>query len=314
MVSAAKIAKRTWTALPSALCVFAAVAAILRLTVRDRVAFVAPVVYATPPCVLSAALFVAGVLWFLRRENRRMLAALAFAIAAQCWWAAGAFVLNPPPEGKAPSAAVRGVFWNLRRGAGGWEEIASQVRDLDPDVGWFVEAAEPGGATPWLDELRGYESRELGGGLVVIARGKILETRTFDLDGRGRAAEFRFWVKESLFRAVVVDFPSSAFRSRRPQFEALLREVTSMRDLPEIVAGDFNTPRDSVFFEPLRMTHLQAFETAGRGYDATWPIPFPMLSIDQVWVLKGFTLRSCHHAWSSTSDHRPVVVEVVPAR
>jgi len=295
---------------PAVLCVVVAVAAILRLTVRDRWPVVAVLVYATPPVVLAAVMFVAGALWFLRREPRYSLLALAVAVAFQFWWATASWVLNPPSPENSPPGTVRGLFWNLRRGDNGWEEVSARIQEWDPDVAWFVEAEEPGGGAPWLEELRGYDTRRVGDGLVVIARGTIGVVRPFPVGTHGHGAEIWVAAKNQTFGSVVVDLDSSLFARRREQFEELNREIEAMRDPPAIIAGDFNTPRDSIHLDSLRKSFRNAFEVAGRGYDATWPLPVPLICIDQIWAAeRGAAIRSCRLPWTRASDHRPVLIE-----
>lgn len=75
--------------------------------------------------------------------------------------------------------------------------------------------------------------------------------------------------------------------------------------------GDFNTPPDSVHFKPIRQGFRNAFEIRGNGYSATWPIPLPLLTIDQIWTSHGIRVSRCECAWSWYSDHRPLLAELV---
>jgi len=72
--------------------------------------------------------------------------------------------------------------------------------------------------------------------------------------------------------------------------------------------GDFNTPVDSVFVAPLAERLTNAFQARGNGYYVTWPVPLPVLSLDQVWASREVELRDCELGWTWRSDHRPVVV------
>jgi endonuclease/exonuclease/phosphatase (EEP) superfamily protein YafD len=76
-----------------------------------------------------------------------------------------------------------------------------------------------------------------------------------------------------------------------------------------IVLGDFNTPADSAFFRPLRAFATNAFEVAGSGCAATWPMPLPVLSLDQMWTTGRLRAVRCEHMLSWRSDHRAVRAE-----
>ena len=81
-------------------------------------------------------------------------------------------------------------------------------------------------------------------------------------------------------------------------------------DHPTIIVGDFNTPVDSVFLNPIRQTYRHAFEVAGTGYLATWPIPAPVIAIDHCWVSKHIDVTACRIKWALHSDHRPIVTDL----
>jgi endonuclease/exonuclease/phosphatase (EEP) superfamily protein YafD len=81
-------------------------------------------------------------------------------------------------------------------------------------------------------------------------------------------------------------------------------------DAPVIILGDFNTPRNSHFFQDWRAGGLRnAFEAAGHGYAATWPSPLPVLSLDQIWFNSRLRAVRSEHVTSWSSDHRAVVAE-----
>jgi endonuclease/exonuclease/phosphatase family metal-dependent hydrolase len=107
-----------------------------------------------------------------------------------------------------------------------------------------------------------------------------------------------------------VDFDGDPRQTRRAPFEQLYQIVKPHVNEPLIVMGDFNTPIDSVFFEKLRGQLQGAFETAGSGNAATWPMVAPIMSLDHVWLSKHFRVVRCEHRTSIYSDHRAVVVDL----
>ncbi len=80
-------------------------------------------------------------------------------------------------------------------------------------------------------------------------------------------------------------------------------------NMPFILAGDFNTPPDSVFMDLLRETGSNAFEQSGEGFRETWPVFAPLLTLDQIWGNRQIKWHRCRQLWSLRSDHRPVVAE-----
>jgi len=64
---------------------------------------------------------------------------------------------------------------------------------------------------------------------------------------------------------ILVDFSSNPTRTLRPPFKKIYSLLENYADKRLILAGDFNTPLDSVYFDPIRAKLKNAFETAGRG-------------------------------------------------
>lgn len=251
----------------------------VRLTVRDAVPVASTLFYATPPIVLALLFGVAAVF----RPGRRRAVAAAMAFACGVWHGATTYARAPQRAGEREI-----VLWNACRGKFGW----------DVPRGDIVCLVEGKGAP----DLPGMARRDLGGGLVVFAREEIRSARLLDIDG-GRAGV----VEVGDLTLVIVDIYPNPLRSRAPAFAALERELAGLRGRV-IVLGDFNTPRDSVHFDAWRRQYVNAWEAAGAGFDATWPVPAPVLSIDQVWTNGPVAACAAEGTW--VSDHRRVVVSL----
>jgi endonuclease/exonuclease/phosphatase (EEP) superfamily protein YafD len=186
--------------------------------------------------------------------------------------------------------------------------VAKHVKSHDPDVAGFIEVrANPltsnGGLTA-RPRPRGYWWSD-----VLGNRGCAADPSTRDMShGPGSHAGVAHGRAEGgrALTVVVVHPRSTPTLPRAAAFDALEQLLAGLRGEPLVVMGDFNTPSDSVFFDPLRRDLHSAFETAGTGYAASWPMPFPVLAIDQVWASDSVRVRSCHLAGSSASDHRLV--------
>ncbi len=80
---------------------------------------------------------------------------------------------------------------------------------------------------------------------------------------------------------------------------------------PDLIVGDFNTPRGSESLKELTGSMADAFEQAGRGFAATWPREWPALAIDHAFV--GPELRATGYEVVDFGEgrHRAEVVDVV---
>jgi endonuclease/exonuclease/phosphatase family metal-dependent hydrolase len=282
---------------------------ILRLTIRDRVPLVAVLFYATPPIVLSALAFVAAGL-LLKSKCRRFAAVAAISgIVCGCWWSHSSFYQHDSPS---VADEFRVLFWNCRHGYHGWKSIAEEIHRVDAPLIGLVEA---GGYTQkqrefWRWEFVDYDIASPGSGIVLMTRGKVVRSRLIPLARGGRCGQFEVLLDGKQLTVFVVDIKSNPFISRREPLKELTALIELERDKLTVLMGDFNVPADSAFLDDLRNSLTNAFETAGDGYAATWPLPVPVLTLDQVWVGRHLQLHGCRHLWTSFSDHRAVVTRL----
>ncbi len=302
----------------TALVAGAAAGLVVGLTIRDAWYPLAAFHYATPvPLVIAAA--AAAALVAARLGRRRTAIAGAVVLAAAAAVLSATSVRTEPmrsahasqtPAAGAP-AALRGLLWNVEHGRHGWSHLLRWAASRDPDLVVLIEG--PGRKGPGLRAIREtfpqHAVEAFSGHMVIIAKGRIGGPRMDRLataGGRGASADVTFdAAPDRPVRVVAIDIPSPPFLSRRRMMEGALALGTA-GSARTIVAGDFNTPRTSAFFDPWRGPLRHAWETAGTGYDATWPNPIPVLAIDHVWTDAGIEVLSCAHGGSRASDHRPV--------
>ncbi len=151
-------------------------------------------------------------------------------------------------------------------------------------------------------------------GMLFFARGKVTSHEFGLLGEGGKYARFEVQRDGRAVNVLLVDIKSNPFRSRREAFEHLVDLVDMYAGKPLMLMGDFNTPVDSVFMSGLESRLHHAFHTCGKGYDSTWPVPIPLLSLDHVWVSPDLPLHSCRLPWTWRSDHKPVLTILESAK
>ena len=297
----------------------AAFGLLVRLTVKDGFRPLAPAFYAASVPVLvlltAGALACFALAKGLRLSAKR--AALVAAIGLVLGLYAAVFLFQDALFDDRP----RVVTWNVARGAMGWEGVAEALADQNPTLAVLTEAGDDdatrGGSTRfWKARFPDHFVARVGGAITILSRGPLGRSEFRRLPGGGSLVVTSAKLGGERVSLLAVDLPGKPLAQR----EAPLAEVAELaaelaKDRPVIVAGDFNTPPDSVFFGPLRRAGFaHAFERYGRGYAATWPVPAPVLHLDHVWLSPGFDVGEAWHGWTAHSDHRPVLVPAEVSR
>ena len=282
---------------------------LLRLTARDSVDSFAVLFYATPWPVLSVLPLGEAAVWFARK--RRSVAALLLALSAGCiaiWLTQSYF---PPRAAQQPSD-LRVLFWNAEHPKKRLPTVIAKVSSANADLIGIAEteATKPADKQRWKNTFPTYSIHNLAGGLLFLSRSKsnLIESGPLGLGGDYHVLKTRVHGTDTI--VIFANLSAAPFRSRRPAFERLNKVLGRYAGDEIILMGDFNTPRESVFFTELRKTMQHAFETAGSGFAETWPVPIPVLSLDHVWTSGQFTITGCKLGWWLVSDHRPVIVEL----
>ncbi len=295
--------------------ILCALGALLQIAARDRWPVVAALFYALPLPVVAALLgALAGVFRLWMKRRRPALIALSLAAVALVWWLSCSLFLR---EGAAPPAGVKPVrvlFWNASRGSEGVEGAARAARASGADIAFVVEYCDedtPEVRAAWRSAFAGYSATFPGRRMAIFSRGEVELGKVERLDNGSCAARARVSVSGRPVNVLLVDIFANPTQHRGPAFERLAELVReSPADEPILVLGDFNTPRNSVLLAPLRAELSNAFETAGRGLAATWPVPLPVHCLDQVWVGGDLRAASCRHVSTWRSDHRQVLCEL----
>jgi hypothetical protein len=204
---------------------------------------------------------------------------------------------------------IRLVHWNVSWGLFGGDPISKRIAQDQPDLCVFSEAPKAEVFEEMARQLQPNGQTLHALDLALISRFPFEEGEGIPLrNGRG------WWVRihapQGDFLLAAVDVQSNAFKDRNKPLMDLDSWLSALpADLPLILVGDFNTPRDSVYFTPLRKKLRNAFEIAGWGWPYTWPMPLPMYALDHTWVSPGIQDCSYQLRPALCSDHLRQVVE-----
>lgn len=276
---------------------------LLRFGLKDRFALLGPAPYVLQYPVLAGVCAVSGVLAHrvgrFRSSGPWLLTAAALLVL---WWGTRS-VWHRCGDTRAD---FRILEWNVAHGFTGWEGIAREIRSRKAQIIALVEADAPDTERFWRERFPGYAVRSPGKGMVLMVKGEILGGSFQEFGVKSRLAILEARIGDRPLRILLVDLEANPLSPRQP----LVRRVASAASLPALgptlVAGDFNTPADSVWIDDLRGSRVEAFETAGKGMLATWPVPIPLLHLDQIWASGGLRPVCAGKQLSWRSDHAAV--------
>lgn len=279
---------------------------LLRVTVKDRFDGFSLIFYATPWALQMLAAVVCAIHWRKRRRVSRAFAVVAILCASV--WAWTSFRFAPKDAGR---AEFRVAYWNIARPGWRIDGVLERAKSWKADLLGFGECKAGGSLqVKWNQQLAPKLITELRRQMMLVSaeHADLVETGLLNKCGEYELRRVKLGGRRALVLAV--DFDGDPRQTRGKPFERLCQIVKAHADEPLIVMGDFNTPIDSVYFEKLRLLLDDAFETAGSGYAATWPMVAPVMSIDHIWLSKHFRVVRCEHRTSIYSDHRAVVVDL----
>lgn len=278
----------------------------VRLALRDSVQTFAVVYYATPWVVLAVCGYLAA--WYWRAWRKVALGILLLALCCTGAWIGTAFRFGAAPGGV---AAFRVAYWNCARP--GWRlgGILPKVESWRADLVCFGESRPTGPlSTRWAETFPNYRIQPLAREMLVLGPEATERKSSGSLGNAGEFHLLRSILGGREVFILLVDFDGLATQSREPAFARLYQLVDAYATQPLIVMGDFNTPSDSVHFRRLRAWMTDAFEAAGSGCNATWPMVAPVISIDHILVNKHLRVVRAEHQGSLYSDHRAVIADV----
>ena len=286
---------------------------LLRLGLRDRVDGLAILFYATPwPVISAGATALSGLLFCRRKRAASSLSAAAAISALLLWFDEGCWIhraASPNPD------ALRVVLWNVARPVTHFPKLAGILRELNADYIAIAEAEPQRGWDPsrWREAFPEHHVEMLPGNMICLVRGTVIERKSGRLAPGSHYAHLRLEMRQSEMNFIQVDLNASPGKSRRLALATLSALVAKHSSKPLVVLGDFNTPRQSFHLDAFRHHLTHAFEAAGHGFAETWPMPVPVLGLDQIWTSRTLRTSRCTHGGKLHSDHRSVIAEIVPA-
>lgn len=279
--------------------------AVLHLTIRDRLDYIAVLYYVLPLPVLGGIALVLSLWPGQRGLVRGALFVGGLGLIGSSWQ-----ITIVPRSTSQPAGEFRVLFWNLCRPNEASADLIRLVRELQPDVAGCVE---PGPnyrrhKAEYENALPGYECHLLSRGLIVLSRWPLRDSQTSALDQAGGVTTAVVQAPHGAVRLVLADVHADPLMPRRKSLEQALAKTEN--EPLALLMGDFNTPSGSVWFRPYREQLQHAFEVSGNGFRETWFWGLPVLCLDHLWAGRGWRVLETRKYQRWSSDHAALLARL----
>lgn len=210
----------------------------------------------------------------------------------------------------APDEALRVVHWNVAHANFGFVPLLQALSPMEPDLVILSEAR-------YSQDIPFFSNRELGlphtaqeEGMVLLSRYPFAKRDTIPIKN-GYAWGARLQTPRGEMDVIIADIVSHPLLDRSLSIGPLGRWILEREDqIPLLLIGDFNTPRDARAFRPVRKRLRHAYEIGGRGWPYTWPLPVPLYAIDHAWISPEITVHQYRLRNAPLSDHRQQIFDI----
>ncbi len=279
---------------------------VLQFGLKDRYDVFAAYFYALPLPVLLG--FCVALTICPGAPQRRVSALLGLVLAVV--WGARSWQSHEIVPTVVGDKELRVMFWNMSRPDVPCQALIDRVRELRPDI---VGCVEPGinaasHLPAYQQALPEYKVDFMPRGLLWLTKLPDRRRERGKLDGLGAFTIWEVGYEQSTVRTVLVDVYANPWMTRKRQLAETL--AMTQGDPLALAMGDFNTPLESVHLMPFRQELTNAFEAAGNGLRETWFWGLPVLSLDQIWVGKGWQVLEARKIQDWQSDHTLMFVRL----
>ena len=274
----------------------------VRLTLQDRFPIISVFYYATPlPLVLFGSVTMT-VVSIVEKRHANLAFWLCLTIPIAIWWLKADWQFSA----KSPSDDdIIVLFANTSHNTSP-RRLIQLIQGSKPDIIGLAET-HTDSKQFWESSVPGYQIVFEKTTLKLLSKKPMGNGVSFEIGHGTVLRECPVNVNGNAILCQIVDFTSNPFISRKPMLDRLTEMGAERTHDNLLIMGDFNTPADSIHFEPLRRQHQNLFEATGNGYQPTWPNLFPVLALDQMWINEKLEPISCEHHFLTDSDHLAVV-------
>lgn len=255
-----------------------------------------------PSSVLASGLAALSLL-----QRKRIRAAICYALLAVppllCVLLVENHWIRPSTDDQSDTTTnLRVLHWNIARTVMGWEAQKQLIHSHDPGLIVLSETS----ADVLDSDFPGFQVLRVRD-MLVASSGRMHVSGSLVPGGALDAVLVTCELPGRALRLIVADMTSNLNVHRDLYLQPFLQVIREQQ--PDLIVGDFNAPRLSRAFRNLPEGWRHAYDAAGAGWSSTWPVPVPVLAIDQ--CICGPRLTPVRYELRSTllSDHRIQILD-----
>lgn len=154
--------------------------------------------------------------------------------------------------------------------------------------------------------LPDYQFRTLYGTMLIGVKGTIDEIVFQDASDVYKFNYLTTTINQKQVRILLADIYAGPLLNKEIPL-GIIRDFTKKHKV-DVLLGDFNTPYESVFFKDFK-SDFKSFHAYSSGMTATWPVPIPVMEIDQIWLDNALQPIELQKFCYGVSDHKLLIAE-----
>lgn len=201
------------------------------------------------------------------------------------------------------------LFWNVAQSQPlPTDIIIKYIKQYEPEIVALGEAFQV--SQNDLDILEAacpeYQFKIMYGTMLIAVKGRI-DDFVYEADAEVyRLNYITATINQKSVYIMLVDIFANPLLNKEIPL-GIIHEF-SKKNPVDVLIGDFNTPYESVFFKEYK-TNFKSFHPYSIGMTYTWPIPIPVIEIDQIWLAKSYQPLKLQKFCYTNSDHKLLIAE-----
>lgn len=201
------------------------------------------------------------------------------------------------------------LFWNASRN----EPLTTpflmdHIAQFKPEIIALVEAANvtEEDLKVFKNHFPDYQFKILEGEMLIAVKGSIDNVLYQSNSNDCNINYIKARIRDKQLSIMISDVIAVPVSNRDNALNAIYQYT--QKHSVDVLVGDFNTPYESVFFKPFK-TNFKSLHPYSLGITYTWPLPYPFLEIDHIWLDPQYNPIKLQKFSSSLSRHKMLMAE-----